>query len=265
MEQHPIPRQVSTFEFKLIGFMTIKQFIYLIIFIPLGFIVFKLFPIPLLNIFLGFLVGFFGVALAFFPYNDRPLDHWLIVLWKKLKSPTQYFYHKNNKPLYFLDNLYFLSNPHLTLTHIESKEKLAAYLSQQPREKNPKKQQINQLFQTPSQKPTSPSQPITQSSPKESTITSSLPTKPFIFGVIKSNKLFPLPGILVYVKDGQGKILRLLKTNNKGLFASFKSLPPGEYIFEIKDPANNHFFDTMRLRLENENPKPIEIFSQKIL
>src|SRR5450830_869986 len=52
MEQHAIPRQITTFEFKLIGFLTIKQFIYLLIFIPIGLLIFYTFPIPILNFFL---------------------------------------------------------------------------------------------------------------------------------------------------------------------------------------------------------------------
>lgn len=269
MEQHPVPRQITTFEFKLIGFMTVKQFIYLVVFLPLGFIVFKLFPIPLLNILLGFIVGLVGVAFAFFTYNDRPLDHWISVFWKKLNSPTQYFYFKNNQPLYFLENLYFLSDPHLTLAHIESKEKLAAYLAQknQPtKEKNLKKQKITQLFQASvQQSPLTGSSPTSLKTQSAPTVTPSLPTKPFLYGVVKSNKLFPLPGILIYIKNQQKKTLRLLKTNQNGLFASFKPLPEGEYFFEIKDPAGNHFFDTMKLMIKKENPHPIEIFSKKIL
>jgi len=46
MEQHAVPRQITTFEFKLIGFMTLRQFIYLLVFIPLGVVVYFLFPIP---------------------------------------------------------------------------------------------------------------------------------------------------------------------------------------------------------------------------
>src|SRR5438270_526220 len=34
MEQHAIPRQITSFEFKLIGFMTLKQFLYLLVFLP---------------------------------------------------------------------------------------------------------------------------------------------------------------------------------------------------------------------------------------
>ncbi len=271
MEQHSIPKQITTFEFKLIGFMTLKQFIYLVVFIPLGFIVFRLFPLPLLNILLGFLVGFIGVALAFFPYNDRPLDHWIVVLWKKLNSPTQYFYHKENQPLYFLKNLYFTTNPHIVLAHIEAKEKLVQYLGKQASQtddQKQKKQGINQLLL---QNKTSSNQTQNLSTTKNnnlqdnSPLSANLPNQPFIYGTIKSNKLFPLPGILIYIKNNEGKIVRLLKSNNKGLFASFKPFPAGEYVFEAKDPNNNHFFDKMKIKIENFNPKPIEFFSQRIL
>jgi hypothetical protein len=265
MEQHPIPRQITTFEFKLIGFMTLNQFIYLIIFIALGFIVFFLMPIPLLNVILGFIVGAIGPILAFVPYNDRPLDHWIVTLFKKLNSPTQFFYHKQNKPLYFLEGLYFINNPRITLAHIESQEKLAAYLNQKKTELNSdnlKKQQINQMFKTSAQ---STLYDKNSSAQPASLVKNNLTNHPFVYGVIKSNKLFPLPGILVYIKNQKGEVVRLLKTNNNGYFASFKPLPPGEYIFEFKDPNQNNFFDKMNLKLEEINPNPIEIFSKKML
>ena len=50
MDGHPIPRQITTFEFKLIGFMTLRQFLYLVVTIPTAYIVFRLFPIPLVNL-----------------------------------------------------------------------------------------------------------------------------------------------------------------------------------------------------------------------
>jgi hypothetical protein len=267
MEQHPIPRQITSFEFKLIGFMTVKQFIYLIVFIALGFIVYFLFPIPIINVLFGVTVGSIGAILAFVPYNDRPLDHWLMTLFKKLNSPTQYFYQKQNKPLYFLENLYFIANPHIALTHIESQEKLNAYLSQKtpvtPSSNQLKKQQITQLFNRFNPNQLNSQKETTNKPPTPSLTINS--NQPFIYGVVKTNKLFPLPDILIYIKNQQGQLVRLLKTNNKGYFASFKPLPKGEYIFEAKDPKQNHFFDTMNFRLEENNPNPIEIFSKKIL
>ncbi|KKP33705.1 MAG: hypothetical protein UR23_C0041G0010, partial [Candidatus Roizmanbacteria bacterium GW2011_GWA2_32_13] len=67
MEQHAIPRQITSFEFKLIGFLTIKQFIYLVISIPIGILIFYTFPVPILNFILGLIVALIGVAFAFIP------------------------------------------------------------------------------------------------------------------------------------------------------------------------------------------------------
>src|SRR3989304_5650035 len=95
MDHHPIPRQITSFEFKLVGFLTIKQFIYLIIFVALGFVVYSLFPIPILNIFFALITAGAGAAFAFLPINDRPLDVWIKNLLKRLTSPTQYQFKKN--------------------------------------------------------------------------------------------------------------------------------------------------------------------------
>ena len=129
MEQHPVPRQITTFEFKLIGFMTLRQFIYLVIFIPLGVIAFKLIPIFLVNIVLAVFFILLGFALSFLPINDRPLDIFLGNLIKRLMSPTQYIYHKENPPVYFLSNLVFSADPHRIFAHIDSREKLTKYLA----------------------------------------------------------------------------------------------------------------------------------------
>ncbi len=275
MEQHPIPRQITTFEFKLIGFLTVKQFMYLVVFLPLAYIVFVLFPIPLLNILLAAVTGLIGVALAFLPVNDRPLEVWIRNMIKRLSSPTQYLYSKQNPPIYFLKNLFFLQDPHRALTHIESQEKLAQYLARTaPAATNAKKQVVNSLLQNPltsTNPPPSPT-PVT-SETIASPVTSSAPTtppvneerKPFFAGVVKNHKSIALPGILIYVKGNNNQTLRLMKTNPHGVFATFNPLPPGEYLFEVRDPKNTYFFDTMKIKIENVNPKPLEIFSKELL
>jgi hypothetical protein len=60
-------------------------------------------------------------------------------------------------------------------------------------------------------------------------------------------------------------VLRLLKTNIHGIFASINPLPPEEYIFEIKDPKGMFFFDTMKIKLEITNPIPLEFFSKELM
>ncbi len=271
MDQHPVPRQITTFEFKLIGFLTIKQFIYLIVFIPLGFIVYVIFPIPIVNILFGLLVGAIGLAFAFLPVNDRPLDVWIRNMFRRLTSPTQYQYRKNNPPIYFLKNLFFAADPHRIMTHIQSQELLASYLAKtSPAASSSQKQNINDLIHSPvltkAKTQPAPSLPTTTSADvalaKKSLSTGK---QAFFTGVVKNHKLIPIPGILIYVKDDQGQTLRLLKTNPHGVFATFNPLPEGEYNFEIKDSKNTYLFDTIKLKVENTNLKPLEFFSKELL
>lgn len=275
MEQHPIPRQITTFEFKLIGFLTIKQFIYLIIFIPLGFVVYTVFPIPLLNILFGVLVGAVGAAFAFLPINDRPLDVWIRNFVRRLTSPTQYLYLKDNTPLYFLGGLFFAADPHRMTTHIQAQELLTSYLAKNsPVAGNNKKQGISQLFQLPSSllsskpatKMASP-MPLPTAQPTASLIKTDRPEgrQAFFTGTVKNHKLIPIPGILIYVKNEKGDVLRLLRSNIHGVFASFSPLPEGKYLFEIKDPNEGYFFDTMEIKVESSNLRPLEIFSKELL
>jgi hypothetical protein len=266
--EHPIPRQITTFEFKLIGFLTIKQFIYLIVFIPTAYVVYMLFPIPLLNILLAFCVGGLGVALAFVPINDRPMDVWMKNLVKRLTSPTQYTYHKSNSSIYFLKDLFFSSNPHITLTHIESQQKLANYLNKTraPSPVNPNKATVIEMLQNPSlllKKEVPP--PAAHPSQSELFPSPDYHKKPFFNGTIKNHKLIPLPGIMIYVKDSANNVIRILKTNPHGVFATFSPLPAGVYTIETKDPKSTYFFDTMKINLNESSSKPIEIYSKELL
>lgn len=290
MEQHPIPRQITSFEFKLIGFMTLKQFLYLVLFMPLGYITSILFPLPFVNILVGLAVAALGVALAFLPINDRPLDIWIRNIWKRLNSPTQFTYHKHNQPIALLQNLYFVSDPHHVMAHIESQQMLAAYLekTKQTMQSTPKKKQVQNAFNNPQQvnvvaapplasvqtAPTQTAQQVAQaySSPVADKVEQKItppPTqgehKPFFIGTVKNGKRISLPGILIYVKNAQNIPVRLLKTNQHGIFATFNALPAGDYVFEIKDPKSSYLFDTMKIAIQDTNEKSIEFYSKELL
>lgn len=94
MENHPIPQDVTGFQFKLIGEMTIKQFAYLALGVVLAWITYVLplfwflkFPIVLL--FAGL-----GICLAFVPIEGRPFDVMLKNFLKALVSPSQFVFQK---------------------------------------------------------------------------------------------------------------------------------------------------------------------------
>ncbi len=105
MDQHPIPQDVTGFQFKLIGTMTVKQFGYVAVgviaavilyYLPLHgsfAFLFKLVFIPLF--------GIGGVVIAFVPIEGRPVDVMTNNFFKALFSPNQYVYRRKGHPLRF--------------------------------------------------------------------------------------------------------------------------------------------------------------------
>ncbi len=91
MDAHPIPQNVTTFEFRLIGDMTLKQFMYLAVGMGIAYVnfVFLTNSIPLIAWPIIILSSSLGVAFAFLPISDRPLDHWLGAFIKAVYSPTK--------------------------------------------------------------------------------------------------------------------------------------------------------------------------------
>lgn len=94
MDNHPIPQDVTGFQFKLIGEMTVKQFAYLaagsiLAWVFLSLPLFALIKFPLVALF--FLLGF---LLAFAPLEGRPMDVIFSYFLKALFTPNQYVYQK---------------------------------------------------------------------------------------------------------------------------------------------------------------------------
>ncbi len=97
MREHPIPQDITGYQFHLIGEMTLKQFAEVAVGVVLGFIFYKtslpsFVRYPLALIFAG---G--GALLAFVPFEERPLDKWLIIFLKTLYKPTKFYWKKANK------------------------------------------------------------------------------------------------------------------------------------------------------------------------
>jgi len=97
MREHPIPQDVTGYQFHLIGEMTIKQFGEALLGVLLAFIFYK----TNLPIFLKYPLALFfgggGFLVAFIPYEERPLDVWLITFIKTLYKPTKFYWKKENK------------------------------------------------------------------------------------------------------------------------------------------------------------------------
>lgn len=104
MEQnHPIPQQISSYQFRLVGDMTLKQFFQ----VAGGALVGLLFyASPLHPLIKWPLIIFFcllGAALAFLPFEERPLEKWIIAFFRSVYSPTIFSWKQNQTSKYFQD------------------------------------------------------------------------------------------------------------------------------------------------------------------
>lgn len=94
MENHPIPQDVTGFKFKLIGSVTIKQFLYLmaagitcaiLFWLPINFLI----KFPLIGLFAGI-----GIGLAFVPIDGRPMDVMIKNFLRALPAENQFIFRK---------------------------------------------------------------------------------------------------------------------------------------------------------------------------
>ena len=99
MEPHPIPQNVTTFQFHLVGDMTLKQFMYLATGSSIAYAIFVFFShdYPLVSWPAIVLFAGLGAAFAFLPINSRPLDYWVAAFFKAIYSPTYRAWQKNGK------------------------------------------------------------------------------------------------------------------------------------------------------------------------
>lgn len=132
MEQHPIPQNISGFQFKLIGDMTIRQFLYLAGGVFLAYLSWQIdLPGVLKWTFATFLAGG-GAAFAFMPVEERPLDRWLTSFLKSIYAPTQFLWQKKTLPPEILTRSFTNQAFHpssQTLKKEETQAKVEEYLA----------------------------------------------------------------------------------------------------------------------------------------
>lgn len=96
MDNHPIPQDVTHFQFKLIGELTIKQFAYvagggilawITISLPINFFI---------KLLLALIFGGSGAFFAFIPIEARSADLMLTYFFKALFKPNQFIFHKEH-------------------------------------------------------------------------------------------------------------------------------------------------------------------------
>lgn len=138
-KQHPVPQNIMSVEFKLVGDMTIRQFFYVAAGAVIAFLLYKTQLPFLIKWTLVPLIGLGGLGMAFVPLQDRGLDVWLKSFVKSLTTATQMVWKKDPQPpSYFLaDYASSIQANVLALTPTKSRAKLYEYLESLKKSQEP--------------------------------------------------------------------------------------------------------------------------------
>jgi hypothetical protein len=119
MESHPVPQNVTSFEFHLVGNMTLRQFGYLAVGLGIAWLSFALFfnNLPILAWPLIIVSASLGAAYAFLPIMERPLDYWTKAFVKAIRKPTL---RKYSSKIIFPDDPKFKDRLQIYLHYIQS-------------------------------------------------------------------------------------------------------------------------------------------------
>lgn len=120
MIEHPVPQNITSYEFRLVGSMTLKQFFELMVGLVLAFIIYRTNLYPLLKWPLIIAFVTFGVSLAFVPIQERPLDQWFMAFIRAIYNPTKFYWRRTvQAPEVF-------SNQSVNLTKYQDQEQALA-------------------------------------------------------------------------------------------------------------------------------------------
>ncbi|QQG43756.1 MAG: PrgI family protein [Candidatus Daviesbacteria bacterium] len=285
MEAHPIPQNVTAFEFRLVGDMTLKQFLYLSFGMGTAYLIF-VFLLPILGFLAWPLITFFalvGVALAFMPIADRPLDYWVKAFLKAVYSPTQWVWSKNDhsweQTALFSQRGSIISQVVASLetatppviAKITPPTQTATIIPAQP---------------TPTAAPVvTPTPPVTPTpTPTPVDLPPMVKNEPI--KVVPASKIKPgqlvlttipnvingiitdaagnyLEGVVVIIYDKTGLPVRALKTNKLGQFSGSTPLPNGTYLIELEKESLS--FDKIQINLKGTTLSPLTVSAKKLI
>ncbi|MCX6783868.1 MAG: carboxypeptidase regulatory-like domain-containing protein [candidate division WWE3 bacterium] len=129
-KQHPVPQNIMSVEFKLIGSMTVRQFVYAATGVVGAYAVYSSHLVFIFKWPLVALISLGGLAFAFVPFENRGLDVWIRNFWKAISSPTLRAWKKEPLAPKFLlaDYASALKNEALIIAPANSRARLMTYL-----------------------------------------------------------------------------------------------------------------------------------------
>ncbi len=300
--QHQIPQEISTYEFRLVGSMTLKQFLKMAAGVLVG-VIFYSSHLPVLIKFVALLASVLaGFAFAFMPINERPLELWVFSFFKRIFSPTIYLWKKSKakmdivalsqqaKKAKFFEKVPLVDKQKKLEEFVESLPLKPEGKSAPPPIYQPKAQPtpvLKPAVLPPSQPtktepepswPTGPSweqliqlwkkktkqKSVTKEAEFVETKLPATPTTPNIVnGLVVDENESEIEGAIVEIQDLLGNPVRAMRTNGLGQFQTATPLPNGEYLIVVeKEPYQ---FDIIKLKAEGKIILPIKIKAQRQL
>ena len=293
MEQHPIPQQISSYEFKLVGEMTLKQFLKAGAGILLAIIINALPIVTILKWPLILLVAGTGIEIAFVPFNDRPLEVWIGAFVKAIYKPTIYLYKRSKRRSgeeieIIHKNMDLIKNEPEAIANTEKKEKVKKMIESIPGVEMAKKADskakitdMKILEEGVNKDKEAESSMVKEDNWRQNKVDLKLKTEKLgatgnavfgeipmpdipdvpnvIVGMVTDKKGSIMEGAIVEIQDKNGNPARVLKTNSLGQFRTTTPLASGKYL--IIPEKDNFDFDRVEINLEGKIVQPIKIQS----
>ncbi len=282
IQQHPLPQDISSYRFRLIGDMTLKQFASLGICIILAIISYSL-PLPFFfkyPIVFAFLL--LGVGMAFVPVQGRSLDIWLVAFIKSIYSPTQYTWKRTLAETTSSETAVPTKENNLAVAQPETNARIEltqAPVAPQPAAPNPvittEPEITIKESPSPVEKPSTTPQPTSQPIPQPQTqpapatqapvpsVNLPIPFTPTtpntLVGLTLTNTGHILDSVMVEIKK-DNLTLRATKSNKLGQFMFARPLDSG--LFQILAEKEGFSFAPYSLQLTGEIVKPLKIQAQ---
>ncbi len=251
MQQHPVPQPITSYEFRLVGDMTLKQFFKLAAGLVLAFIIYTINPPGFIKWPLIFLFSLTGAAMAFVPFEGRPIDVWIIAFFKRIYSPTQYIWRQKGKIITPASPVI----PPPSLSPPPPTTEMPVLFKAGPTAPAPLPPKIV---------PSSP--PRVRGKTVEATYTPHViipatPSMPnLLTGFVHDRDNRIVENAILEIRNADGIPVRAFKTNKLGQFQSATPLPNG--IFEIETEKEGYQFDIIKIELKGSIVPPIEIISK---
>lgn len=254
MRQHPIPQNILDVEFKLFTKFTLKEFIYLAIGIGFGGLMIYLVVSGLLPAIIGIpiaiLTSLAGIVLGLVPINDQDADVFMKNYISAITSPTQRVWMNRKMKEEGIKT--------------EAKPVIEADLAKKPKiiggfeikEETPPQEPKQSTVQAPSQSILQISSDNISKYQFNISNINKLPGNINLWISGKDNK--PIPNVVGYLRNKDGKILYANKTGVTGYFLTNRMWTPDIYIIDLQH--SQYKFPKIQLILSTEENKlPIKI------